>query len=54
MEFLENLLENGRMAQTEIAQLADEQGIKRKTLQNAKEALSVKSIKVQNQWYWEL
>lgn len=54
MEFLKNLLENGRMAQTEIAILADEQGIKRKTLQNAKEALSVKSIKIQNQWYWEL
>lgn len=54
MDFLENLLENGRMAQTEIARFADEQGIKRKTLQNAKEALSVKSIKIQNQWYWEL
>lgn len=46
MDFLENLLENGRMAQTEIARFADEQGIKRKTLQNAKEALSVKSIKI--------
>ena len=54
MEFLEDILENGRMPQTEIAKLADERGIKRKTLQNAKEALGIKSQKIGSSWYWSL
>lgn len=54
MKFLEDILENGRMPQAVIAKLADERGIKRKTLQNAKEALGVKSQKVGSSWYWSL
>ena len=54
MEFLENILADGQMAQTEIMQLAEEKGISQKTLRNAKEALNVKSKRLNNQWYWSL
>ena len=54
MDFLENLLADGKMPQTEIAQLADERGISNKTLRNAKKALDIKASKSGNQWYWEL
>ena len=54
MDFLENILADGHIAQTEITRLADEKGISEKTLRNAKEALEVKSRKIGSQWYWEL
>ena len=54
MDFLENLLADGKMPQTKIAQLADERGISNKTLRNAKKALDIKASKSGNQWYWEL
>jgi RecA-family ATPase len=54
MEFLENSLADGQIAQTEIMQLAEEKGISQKTLRNAKEALGVKSKRLNNQWYWSL
>ena len=54
MDFLENLLADGKMPQTKIAQLADERGISNKTLRNAKKALDIKASKCGNQWYWEL
>lgn len=45
MDFLENLLADGKMPQTKIAELADEQGISNKTLRNAKKALNIQAVK---------
>ena len=52
MDFLENLLADGQMAQTEITELARQKGISDKTLRNAKDELKIKSKRVNNQWYW--
>ena len=52
MDFLENLLADGQMAQTEITELAQQKGISDKTLRNAKDELKIKSKRVNNQWYW--
>lgn len=54
MDFLEAILAGGQMQQTAIMQLAEEKGISQKTLRNAKEALDIKSIRLNNQWYWKL
>ncbi len=54
MDFLENLLADGKMPQTKIAEFADERGISNKTLRNAKKALDIQAVKVGSQWYWEL
>ncbi len=54
VDFLENLLADGQVAQTEIMKLAEENDISQKTLRNAKETLDIKSKKVGNQWYWKL
>lgn len=54
MDFLEKLLVDGQMPQTEIMELAEKKGIAEKTLRNAKEALNVKSKRLNNQWYWSL
>lgn len=54
INFLEDTLSKGKMAQTKIAELAEEKGISNKTLRNAKKTLEVKASKIGNQWYWEL
>lgn len=54
MDFLENTLSNGSVAQAEIMRLAAEKGISEKTLRNAKEALKVQSKRFNNQWHWSL
>lgn len=54
MDLLETILAGGQMQQTAIMQLAEEKGISQKTLRNAKEALDIKSIRLNNQWYWKL
>ena len=54
MDFLENLLADGRITQMEIMKLAGQKGISEKTLRNAKEVLGIKSKRVNNQWYWSL
>lgn len=54
MDFLENTLSNGPMAQSEIMRIAAEKGISEKTLRNAKEALKVQSKRFNNQWHWSL
>lgn len=54
MDFLETILAGGQMQQTAIMHLAEEKGISQKTLRNAKEALDIKSIRLNNQWYWKL
>ena len=52
MDFLEKLLAEGQMAQTEIIELARHKGISDKTLRNAKDELKIKSKRVNNQWHW--
>ena len=54
IDFLENILSEKQMPQTEVMELAKEQGISEKTLRNAKDALEVKSKRINNQWYWSL
>lgn len=54
IEFLENVLSEKQMPQTEIMELAKQKGISEKTLRNAKDALEVKSKRINNQWYWSL
>ena len=54
VHFLEDTLSKGKMAQTKIAELAEEKGISNKTLRNAKKSLDIKASKIGNQWYWEL
>lgn len=53
IDFLNDILADGQMAQTEIMKLADEKSISDKTLRNAKDELKIKSIKIGNQWYWK-
>lgn len=52
--FLQEILANGQVMQTEIAEEAESRGIKRKTLFNAKASLNVQSNKVGKQWAWTL
>ena len=51
---IETALAHGPVAAVEIMQMAEEQGISVKTLNRAKSALGVISIKRHNRWYWEL
>jgi hypothetical protein len=47
-EFLKEILENGSMEQAKIAEEAEERGIKKKTLWNAKKELQIDSVKIGN------
>ncbi|MDL2232381.1 AAA family ATPase [Ruminococcaceae bacterium OttesenSCG-928-L11] len=51
---IETTLRNGSVPAVEIMQAAEEQGISPKTLNRAKSALGVISIKRQGKWFWEL
>lgn len=53
-EFLLDILANGGMPQKKIAEEAEAQGIKKKTLWNAKKELEIDSIKRGKEWYWML
>ncbi|MCD7775212.1 MAG: AAA family ATPase [Clostridiales bacterium] len=54
MNFLESILADGQMPQSKIKEMAAEQGISEKTLRNAKDALNVRSQRINKQWYWSL
>lgn len=45
---------NNAMQSNEIFNLAEEQGISRRTLENAKKELSIRAKWINNSWYWEL
>lgn len=49
-----DILANGGMPQKKIAEEAEGQGIKKKTLWNAKKELEIDSIKRGKEWYWML
>lgn len=53
-EFLLDILADGGMAQKKIEEEASKQGIKKKTLRNAKQELEIDSFKRGNQWFWIL
>lgn len=38
----------------EIFEMADKQGISKRTLENAKKELGIRAKKINNSWYWEL
>ena len=45
---------NNAMQSNEIFSLVDEQGISKRTLENAKKELGVRAKRINNTWYWEL
>ena len=45
---------NNVMHSKEIFSLADEEGISKRTLENAKKELNIRAKKINNSWYWEL
>ena len=45
---------NNAMQSNEIFNLVDEQGISKRTLENAKKELGVRAKRINNTWYWEL
>ena len=54
-QFLRELAKNSNMMSSkEIFDKAEEQGISKRTLENAKKELGVWAKKINNSWYWEL
>jgi hypothetical protein len=51
-EFLLEILEDGGTAQKTIEAEAEKQGIRKKTLRNAKKELGIDAVKRGNQWFW--
>ena len=52
---LRELAETTNMMQSnEIFELAEEQGISKRTLENAKKELEIRAKKINNSWYWDL
>lgn len=52
---LRELAETTNMVQSnEIFEMADKQGISKRTLENAKKELGIQAKKINNSWYWEL
>ena len=45
---------NNAIQSNEVFDLADEQGISKRTLENAKKELGVRAKRINNTWYWEL
>jgi predicted ATP-dependent serine protease len=45
---------NNAMRSNEIFNLADEEGISKRTLENAKKELGIRAKRINNIWYWEL
>jgi len=54
-QLLRDLAEtNNAMQSNEIFDLAEEQNISKRTLENAKRELGIRAKKINNTWYWEL
>jgi hypothetical protein len=53
-EFLLNRLEAGRMNADDILEEAKHNGISQKTLKRAKKDLNIRSVRGQDNWFWEL
>ena len=54
-QMLRELAETSNAVQSnEVFEMADEQGISKRTLENAKKELGIRAKKINNSWYWEL
>ena len=54
-QMLRELAETTNMVQSnEIFEMADKQGISKRTMENAKKELGIRAKKINNSWYWEL
>lgn len=54
-QMLRELAETSKAVQSnEIFEMAEEQGISKRTLENAKKELGIRAKKINNSWYWEL
>lgn len=54
-QMLREIAETSNAVQSnEIFEMADEQGISKRTLENAKKELGIRAKKINNSWYWEL
>ena len=54
-QMLRELAETANAVQSnEIFDMAEEQGISKRTLENAKKELGIRARKINNSWYWEL
>ena len=54
-QMLRELAETSDAVQSnEVFEMADEQGISKRTLENAKKELGIRAKKINNSWYWEL
>ena len=47
-------LTSNAVQSNELFDMADEQGISKRTLENAKRELGIRAKKINNSWYWEL
>ena len=47
-------LTSNAVLSNEVFDMADEQGISKRTLENAKRELGIRARKINNSWYWEL
>lgn len=54
VEFLSETLQGGRVAAREIQKSSRDMGIATATLKRAKAKLCVKSLRINDQWFWEL
>lgn len=52
--FLQEILQDGELPATEIYSMAEKEGIKQKTLRNAKNKMGVVVVKKNNKWYWKI
>lgn len=54
-QMLRELAETTNMVQSnEVFEMADERGISKRTMENAKKELGIRAKKINNSWYWEL
>jgi len=53
-EFLQTVLENGELPSVEIYELAESEGISRRTLERAKSELGIRSVQFAGGWAWTL
>ena len=54
-QMLRELAETTNMVQSnEVFEMADEQGVSKRTMENAKKELGIRAKKINNSWYWEL
>jgi RecA-family ATPase len=54
-QMLRELAETTNAVQSsEVFEMADEQGISKRTMENAKKELGIRAKKINNSWYWEL